>query len=131
MRLARIIRYVPNVAATAEFYARAFGLTQRGMIGEDFIAMETGETVLTFAREGFVSQETGLEFTLSRPEAPPNPQDIVFEVADVAGAHGDALAAGGIEVAAPMDKPWGQTVSYLRDPDGALIQLCSPLPDPL
>lgn len=128
MRLARIIRYVPNVAATAEFYGRAFGLTQLRMIGEDFIAMETGDTVLAFAREGFVTQETGLEFTLSRPETPPSPQEITLEVADVAGAHGYALAAGGTEVIAPTDKPWGQTVSYLRDPDGALIQLCSPLP---
>lgn len=128
MRLARIIRYVPNVAATAEFYAHAFGLTPGRVIGEDFIALETGDTILAFAREGFVSQETGLEFTLSRPGTPPSPQEIALEVADVRGAHGDALAAGGTEVAAPMDKPWGQTVSYLRDPDGALIQLCSPLP---
>jgi lactoylglutathione lyase len=39
-----------------------------------------------------------------------------------------AIAAGAIEVARPARKPWGQTVSYVRDPNGLLVEICSPLP---
>jgi hypothetical protein len=34
------------------------------------------------------------------------------------------------ELAAPVSKPWGQTVSYVRCPDGALVELCSPISAP-
>jgi catechol 2,3-dioxygenase-like lactoylglutathione lyase family enzyme len=127
MRLAWVIRYVADVAATAAFYQRAFGMEQRFAAGGDFVAMETGGTVLAFAREGFVTPQ-GIAFAPQRPEAPAQATEIAFEVADVASAHGRALAAGAIQVLAPGRKPWGQDVSYLRDPDGALVELCSPLP---
>jgi uncharacterized glyoxalase superfamily protein PhnB len=38
-----------------------------------------------------------------------------------------ALAAGAEAVRPPAVKPWGQTVAYLRDPDGFLVEPCSPL----
>jgi len=28
-------------------------------------------------------------------------------------------------MAAPLSKPWGQVVSYLRCPDGVLVELCT------
>lgn len=45
----------------------------------------------------------------------------------VAAAHAQALKAGAIELAAPAAKPWGQVVSYVRCPDGSLVELCSPM----
>ncbi|WP_353954881.1 hypothetical protein [uncultured Methylobacterium sp.] len=35
------------------------------------------------------------------------------------------MTAGALPVAAPMTKPWGQTVAYVRDGDGVLVELCS------
>jgi len=32
---------------------------------------------------------------------------------------------GAIELSAPTQKPWGQIVSYLRTPDGTLVELCT------
>jgi hypothetical protein len=32
-----------------------------------------------------------------------------------------------VELAAPSAKPWGQTVSYVRCPDGTLVELCTPM----
>ena len=130
MRLAWVIRYVPDIAATADFYGRAFGLTPRFVAGEDFVALETGATVLAFAREGFVGGEMGLPFTPTRPGGAPPAGEIAFEVADVPAAHARALAAGAVEVLPPKLKPWGQTVSYLRDPDGAMVELCTPIETP-
>jgi lactoylglutathione lyase len=28
---------------------------------------------------------------------------------------------------APTKKPWGQTVAYVRDLDGHLVELCTPM----
>lgn len=127
-RLARVIRHVPDVRASADFYARAFGLTERLALGEDYIAMETGETSLGFARDGFIERETGLLLPHARGDAG---QEIAFEVEDVNASHMRALMEGATEVVAPIDKPWGQRISYLRDPDGGLVQLCSPIAAPV
>lgn len=129
MKLAWVIRYVPDAGATADFYGRAFGLATRFDAGGDFIAMETGSTVLAFAREGFVGG-MGLDFAPTRPDARPPAEEIAFEVEDVPAAHARALAAGGVEVKAPAEKPWGQVVSYLRDPNGALVELCTAVATP-
>ncbi|MEG0984674.1 VOC family protein [Algoriella sp.] len=38
-----------------------------------------------------------------------------------------AVDAGAIVVEKPKIKPWGQTVAYIRDLDGFLIELCTPM----
>ncbi|MCY1560802.1 hypothetical protein D9M68_979810 [compost metagenome] len=53
--------------------------------------------------------------------------EIALVTADVSGAHRQALSSGAQEVSPPLVKPWGQTVSYLRCPDGLLVELCSPM----
>lgn len=123
-RLARITRHVADARASADFYARAFGLTEKMALGEDYIAMTTGGTVLGFSREGFFERETGLHLPALHGESA---QEITFEVSDGAAAHARALAEGATEVLAPVDKPWGERISYLRDPDGGLVQLCAQL----
>ena len=58
-------------------------------------------------------------------------QPLGFEIglvtSDVAGAHARAVKAGATELSAPVTKPWGQVVSYVRCPDGLLVELCSPI----
>jgi uncharacterized glyoxalase superfamily protein PhnB len=39
-----------------------------------------------------------------------------------------AVNAGATTVSEPATKPWGQTVAYLRDNSGHLVELCTPLP---
>jgi lactoylglutathione lyase len=60
-----------------------------------------------------------------------NPIPLGMEIAlvtdDVTAAHIAALAAGGVEVSKPSQKPWGQVVSYVRAPNGVLVELCSPM----
>jgi lactoylglutathione lyase len=53
--------------------------------------------------------------------------EIAFVTDDVQGAHLKALQAGAKEMATPLLKPWGQTVSYVRCPDGILVELCTPI----
>jgi uncharacterized glyoxalase superfamily protein PhnB len=47
---------------------------------------------------------------------------------DVNGLYDRALKAGAASVTAPEVKPWGQTVAYVRDSNGFLVELCTPLP---
>jgi len=46
---------------------------------------------------------------------------------DVRAAFARAVAAGAVALMPPKDKPWGQTVGYVRDLNGALVELCTPM----
>jgi hypothetical protein len=51
--------------------------------------------------------------------------EIALVTDDVAAAHAKAVQAGARALAVPVQKPWGQTVSYVRCPDGTLVELCT------
>ncbi|KAG1218645.1 hypothetical protein G6F62_015573 [Rhizopus arrhizus] len=72
-----------------------------------------------------------MNFDGGHVEASSSPKPLGMEVAfvtdDVAAAHAQAVAAGATELSAPVAKPWGQVVSYLRCPDGTLVELCTPV----
>src|SRR5471032_243325 len=53
--------------------------------------------------------------------------ELGFVTEDVSKAHARALAEGASELSAPSTKPWGQVVSYVRCPDGTLVELCTPI----
>lgn len=128
MKLGYTIVYVPDVCASLAFFEQAFGLARKflhdsGTYGE----LDTGETTLSFA-----AHELGdMNFPGGHVHADSSAQPLGFEIAlvtdDVPSAHGRALQAGATELAAPHVKPWGQTVSYVRCPDGVLVELCSPM----
>ena len=125
LKLAYTILYVSDVRASLAFYERAFGLRTRflhesGTYGE----LETGATAIAFADAGSL-QETGLPFeTASRSSRAPG-----FELGllsdDVERDFARAVEAGALPIQAPSRKPWGQTVSYVRDLDGFLVEICS------
>ena len=128
MKFGYTIIYVPDVSASLSFFEKAFGLGRRflhesGTYGE----LDTGQTTLAFA-----AHELGASnYTTGHVEAHTSPKPLGVEIAfvteDVASAHATALAAGASELASPKFKPWGQLVSYVRCPDGTLIELCSPM----
>lgn len=128
MKLGYTIVYVPDVAGSLEFFERAFGLSRKflhesGTYGE----LQTGETTLAFA-----AHELGdMNFPGGHVQAHDSAQPLGFEIAlvteEVPAAHAKAVAAGARELAAPVTKPWGQTVSYVRCLDGILVELCTPI----
>jgi lactoylglutathione lyase len=128
MKLGYTIIYVPDVAGSLAFFEAAFGLPRRflhesGTYGE----LDTGATTLAFA-----SHELGdMNFPGGHVQAHESAQPLGFEIAlvtdDVPLAHAKAVAAGAKELAAPAAKPWGQVVSYVRCPDGILVELCTPI----
>lgn len=126
MQLGYTIVYVQNVAATLDFYERAFHMTRRFISEEgDYGELVTGETTLSFASES-LGADNGLEFVPNRPgESRAAGIEIALIAEDVQLAHDHAVAQGATSLVPPKVKPWGQTVAYVRDLNGVLIELCT------
>lgn len=128
MKLGYIIIYVPNVAASLDFFESALGFKRRflhesGTYGE----LDTGETILSFAAHELGESNFPGGHIHAHSSVQPLGMEIAFVTPDVASAHRNAIACGARELSAPSPKPWGQVVSYVRAPDGTLIELCSPV----
>lgn len=128
MKFGYTIIYTPNVPASLKFFNEAFGVATRFIHeSETYGELETGSTALAFA-----AAEMGDEFfpgghvSASSSELPLG-MAVALIYDDVPGAHARALATGAKELCKPEDKPWGQTVSYVRCPDGTLVELCTPV----
>lgn len=129
MKLRYIILYVPDVTKAVTFYETAFDLTRLFIHeGGDYAEMATGDTRLAFSAHALMSQ-------LGKTPGQPSPAAPVFELAletdDVAAQYAKAVAAGASPIDPPSDQPWGQTISYVSDPNGYLIEICSPVAAPV
>lgn len=125
MRLGYVIVYVPDVMKAVVFYERAFDLSRRFLHESgQYAEMETGPTVLAFVDEEFARGNVS-DFYMLRPDQPPAAIEIALVTKDVTSAVSRAITAGCSVVKHPEEKPWGQTVAYVRDLNGILVELCS------
>lgn len=128
MKLGYTILYVNHVESSLSFFERAFGLPRKflhesGTYGE----LDTGSTTLSFAAHELGDTNfPGGHVRADRSEQPLG-MEIALVTSDVPAAHAKAIAAGARELSKPVTKPWGQVVSYVRSPDGCLIELCTPV----
>ena len=128
MNLSYVILYVRNVTRSIEFYERAFKLTRRFVSPEnDYAEMETGATALAFVTADVVRPTLPGGFTDNDPQRPPAGIEIAFTTPDVPAAYAWAVQQGATSVHDPLTKPWGQTVAYVRDLDGVLVEIASPM----
>jgi lactoylglutathione lyase len=125
MKLGYVILYVPDVSQAVEFYERAFGIARR-FVHESgsYAEMETGGTALAFASEELVTSICH-DFRANRPTEKPAGAEVAFVADDVPAAFRHALEAGASAYVEPHAKPWGQVVSYVRDLNGFLVEICS------
>src|SRR3982751_1824091 len=114
MRFGYTILYVGDVAASVDFYERAFGLERRLVHDSgEYAELETGATALAFASRALAAQNV--------PDLVPssgNAFEVCLVTEDVRAGFERALEAGAAAVSEPATKPWGQEVAYVRDPDG-------------
>ena len=128
MKYGYTIVYVPVVADSLAFFEKAFGFKRRMLTDEgDYGELETGTTILAFAAHQLAESNTKSSFVFCSQSDKPVGVELAFVTDDVNSAHATALKAGASELASPKEKPWGQTVSYLRCPDGTLVELCTPV----
>ncbi|MDM0113067.1 VOC family protein [Variovorax sp. J22R133] len=128
MKFGYTIVYVPDVAASLSFFESAFGLSRRflhesGTYGE----LDTGATAIGFATHALAEANFPGGHVAANESAQPLGFELAFTTDDVPAAHSAALAAGATELSVPQAKPWGQVVSYVRCPDGIVVELCTPI----
>jgi lactoylglutathione lyase len=89
--------------------------------------LQTGATTLSFASLALADGNIAGGVTPSNPAARPAAFEVAFATDDVAKAYERAIAAGAAPATPPAQKPWGQTVAYVRDLNGNLVELCTPV----
>ena len=83
---------------------------------------------MAFAGESFVSA-TCHTFRPNRPDQEAAAAEVAFVAYDVDAAFEKAISVGAVSYVPPHQKPWGQTVAYVRDANGFLVELCSAIGD--
>ncbi|MCA9668108.1 MAG: VOC family protein [Myxococcales bacterium] len=127
MKLGYVLLYVDDVAAAITFYERAFGL-ERAFVHE---SGQYGELATGATKLGFVHHETagshGFGYRKQTASSDPPANEVGLVTDDVEAAFKRAVDAGATPASEPKTKPWGQTVAYVRDPSGFLVELATPM----
>lgn len=117
-----------DVCDFTSHFEDAFGLSRRFLNESgDYGELETGETTLAFASHELGNTNFTAGFVAASESSKPLGVEIALVTPSVVEAHAKALAAGATELKEPETKPWGQVVSYVRCPDGTLVEICSPV----
>ncbi len=128
IKFAYTILYVQDVTKSVEFYENAFGFRRKFVTPEnDYGELLVGETTLSFASITLANSNLTGGFTESSLRTKPFGIEIGFTTKNVAETFDAAIKAGATSVENPKTKPWGQVVAYLRDIDGFLIEICTPM----
>ena len=110
-KLGFVLLYTRDVPATIAFYERAFGVERQYLAENGSYGQLKGDVPIGFANP---------------PEMPGDKVEVGFVAEDVDAAYRRAVDAGCAAVKPPEDKPWGQRVAYVRDPNGVLVEICTP-----
>jgi lactoylglutathione lyase len=120
------ILYVKDVEKAISFYEKAFDFTRKFVTPEnDYGELFVGETTLSFASITLAKSNLKDGFIESSLLNKPFGIEIGFTTDNVEATVKLAVEAGAVIVENPMTKPWGQVVSYVRDLDGFLIEICT------
>lgn len=125
MKLGYTLLYVSDVEAAMAFYSKAFGL-EAGFLHE---SKQYGEMITGSTKLGFVHHDTAASHSFDYEKVSLKNKAPGFEIGfvteDVEKAYQKAVKAGAVPTSPPTKKPWGQIVSYVRDCNGFLIEICS------
>jgi catechol 2,3-dioxygenase-like lactoylglutathione lyase family enzyme len=127
-RFAYTIVYVSDVARTMSWFERVFGLERKALTDTgDYGELRTGDVTLSFSSVWLGDPDRPPDYLHHDASALPFPYELAFATEDVDGLVQAALDNGASLVSAPVRKPWGQVVAYVRDPNGILIEICTPM----
>ena len=122
------ILYVTNVTNSIQFYENCFGFNRMFITPDNsYGELETGQTSIAFASLDMANQNLKNGCLQSDLTNKPFAIELAFVTNDVEVIVNRAKQFGATIVEEPKTKPWGQTVAYVRDIDGFLIEICSPI----
>ena len=128
VKFAYTILYVQDVVKTIQFYTTAFGFEQRFIAPDNsYGEIITGNTTLSFAATSLAKTNLKDGFIESSLTQKPFAIEIGFTTDNVDALIQSAVRAGATLIEKPKTKPWGQIVAYVRDLDGFLIEICTPM----
>ncbi len=128
MKYQYTIFYVVSVEETIRFYEKAFGFMPKFITPEkDYGELVTGETTIAFAslELGKANFKKGFESIVNGEK--PMGMEMAFVSEDIENDFQKAIDAGATEFESITEKPWGQKVGYVRDTNGILIEICTPM----
>lgn len=128
IQFAYTILYVRNVATAMCFYEKAFGFQRKFITpDEDYGELISGSTTLSFAVHALAQSNLKDGYTESNLSEKPFGFELGFTSDDVEKTIEDAIQAGATLTEPVKTKPWGQKVAYVRDTEGFLVEICSPM----
>ena len=128
IKFAYTILYVKDVAKSILFYEKAFAFKRKFIApANEYGELVTGDTTLSFAAISLAKTNLSAGFSESSIDGTPFGIEIAFTTENVEQTFNDAIKAGAIEVEKAKTKPWGQIVAYVKDIDGFLIEICTPV----
>ncbi|MEJ7740173.1 MAG: VOC family protein [Chitinophagaceae bacterium] len=128
IRFTYTIFYVKDVERSISFYESAFGFSRKFIAeNNEYGELITGDTTLSFASVEMGKKNLSGGFIASDNNNKPFGMEIGFTTENVEQSFDQAILAGAVAVEKAKTKPWGQTIAYVRDPDGFLIELCTPM----
>ena len=113
---------------TIAFYEKAFGFSRSFVTDtQEYGELETGDTKLAFVANSFAKGLTNVPFEAASPDKNAPPVELGLVTETVEEDFERALAAGAVLIKRPKKKPWGQRIGYVRDNNGFLVEICSPV----
>ncbi len=127
MKFGYTIIYVSDVEATINFYKNAFNLEQSFLHeSKQYGELNTGNVKLAFASNS-LAQSNGVTFLKNDVNSDAAGFEIALIANDVKQSYNHALSNGATAIKEPTKKPWGQDVAYVRDLNGVIVEICSPM----
>jgi len=128
MKYAYTIIYVDDVTETVEFYEQAFGFQRKFITPEkDYGELVSGETTIAFGSTELGKSNFKNGFNKSTNNDKPLGVEMAFITENIEADFQKAIDAGATEFVPVAEKPWGQKVGYVRDNNGFLIEICTPV----
>ncbi len=128
MKFAYTILYVEDVVKTIEFYEKAFEFSRKFITPEnDYGELMSGETTIAFASTELGNSNFKSGFEKITNFKKPFGVELAFTTENIEADFQNAIDAGATEFEPLAEKPWGQEVGYVRDNNGFLIEICTPI----
>lgn len=131
VKLTHIRLLVKDYGACFRFYRDVMGFEPTwGDEASGYADFDAGEATLALFGRGAMAEVVG-DAELPAEALAQDTAALIFAVEDVDAATARLQERGATLVAAPADRPdWGVRTAHFRDPDGNLIEVNQPLPEP-
>ena len=128
MKYAYTILYVESVIDTIKFYEKAFSFIRKFISPEkDYGELISGETTIAFASIELGNSNFKNGFEKVSNSKKPFGVELAFTTENIETDFQNAIDSGATLFEPLVEKPWGQKVGYLRDNNGFLIEICTPI----